>query len=178
MEVNRGSTKRTTKISLNQDDGEERIDEARFDEKDILSRLHRRNLGLIEREFPKEDGLSLNEFVSTLLQYLDYNKDDEMEKIEVTLNLIDLFKEIDVNGDETMEWEEFSNYIIELGLVKKDKTGIVSDIKSYFASETLLDKEKHENEIEKVHFFDFERMKYVFVLERNSSYFKVYDATI
>jgi len=177
MEVNRGSTKRTTKASLNgnQDDMEERNDEARFDEKDILSRLHRRNLGLIERKFPKEGGLSLDEFVSTLLQFLDYNKDDEIERMEVTLNLIDLFKEIDVNGDETMEWEEFSNYIIELGLVKKDKTGIVSDIKSYFASETLLDKEKHENEIEKVHFFDFERMKYVFVLERNSSYFKVYD---
>ncbi len=115
MEVNRGSTKRTTKISVNQDDVEERNDEAKFDEKDILSRLHRRNLGLIEREFPKEDGLSLEAFVSTLLRYLDYNKDDELEKIEVTLNLIDLFKEIDVNGDETMEWEEFSNYIIELG---------------------------------------------------------------
>lgn len=113
--MNRNSTKRTTKISLNQDDAEERNDEVRFDEKDILSRLHRRNLGLIEREFPKEDGLSLNDFVSTLLRYLDYNKDDELEKIEVTLNLIDLFKEIDVNGDETMEWEEFSNYIIELG---------------------------------------------------------------
>jgi hypothetical protein len=38
------------------------------------------------------------------------------------LGLIDLFKEIDVNGDETMEWDEFSNHIIELGLLKKDRT--------------------------------------------------------
>jgi len=178
MDSNR-NTKRTNKGNANtilEDLEEKGVEESKFDEKDILSRLHRRNLGLIERKFPKEGGLSLNEFVSTLLQYLDYNKEDEVEKIEVALDLIDLFKEIDVNGDETMEWEEFSNYIIELGLVKKDKTGIVSDIKSYFASETLLDREKHENEIEKVHFFDFEKMKYVFVLEKDSSYFKVYDA--
>ncbi len=118
MDSNR-PTKRGTKSNGNptlENPEEKNNEEVKFDEKDILSRLHRRNLGLIEKKFPKEDGLSLNEFVTTLLQYLDYNKEDEVEKIEVTLNLIDLFKEIDVNGDETMEWEEFSNYIIELGL--------------------------------------------------------------
>jgi len=118
MDSNR-NTKRTNKGNANtilEDLEEKGVEESKFDEKDILSRLHRRNLGLIERKFPKEGGLSLNEFVSTLLQYLDYNKEDEVEKIEVALDLIDLFKEIDVNGDETMEWEEFSNYIIELGM--------------------------------------------------------------
>ena len=117
MDSNR-NTKRTTKGNGNTflEDIEDKNADDKFEEKDILSRLHRRNLGLIEREFPKEDGLSLNEFVTTLLKYLDYDKEDEIEKIEITLNLIDLFKEIDVNGDETMEWEEFSNYIIELGI--------------------------------------------------------------
>jgi len=45
----------------------------------------------------------------------------EIEQIKVTINLIHLFEEIDVNGDENMEWDEFSNHIIELGLIKKDK---------------------------------------------------------
>ena len=121
MDSNRNTKRTNTKISQNVvpvEEIEEKIqDDGKYDEKDILSRLHRRNLGLIEKEFPKEDGLSLEEFVTTLLKYLDYNKEDEVEKIEVTLNLIDLFKEIDVNGDETMEWEEFSNYIIELGII-------------------------------------------------------------
>jgi hypothetical protein len=49
-----------------------------------------------------------------------------------------------------MEWNEFSNHIIELGLVRKDKT-FKNVIKSYYPSEILSDKEKHENEIEKVY---------------------------
>jgi hypothetical protein len=49
-----------------------------------------------------------------------------------------------------MEWNEFSNHIIELGLVRKDKT-FKNVIKSYYPSEILSDKDKHENEIEKVH---------------------------
>lgn len=123
MDSNR-NTKRGIKSSGNGylDELIDKDDDSKFDEKDILSRLHRKNLGLIEKEFPKEDGLSLTEFVSTLLRYLDYNREDEAEKIEVTLNLIDLFKEIDVNGDETMEWEEFSNYIIELGMLQPNLT--------------------------------------------------------
>lgn len=116
MESNR-NTKRSSKHNGTLLDvlEDKLLEDPKFEEKDILTRLHRRNLGLIEKEFPKEDGLSLEEFVTTLLKYLDYTKDDEVEKVEITLNLIDLFKEIDVNGDEQMEWEEFSNYIIELG---------------------------------------------------------------
>ena len=30
-------------------------------------------------------------------------------------NLIELFKQIDVNGDEQLEWEEFTGHIIEMG---------------------------------------------------------------
>ena len=55
--------------------------------------------------------------------------------------------EIDVNGDSTMEWEEFSNHIIELGLLKKDRT-YKNVIKSYYLSEAINDKEKHESDIE------------------------------
>lgn len=38
-----------------------------------------------------------------------------------------------MNGDEELEWEEFSNYIIELGMVQKDRT-FIDAIKSYLAS--------------------------------------------
>jgi len=47
--------------------------------------------------------------------------------------LIYIFKDIDVNGDGTLEWNEFSNHIIELGLVRKDKT-FKNVIKSYYPS--------------------------------------------
>ena len=80
-----------------------------------------------------------------MLEHLDYNKDSLDERKKITLALIDLFKEIDVNGDGifyfynvffllhkqlkyinnfqgTMEWEEFSNHIIELGLLRNDRS--------------------------------------------------------
>jgi hypothetical protein len=34
-----------------------------------------------------------------MLEHLDYNKDSLDERKKITLALIDLFKEIDVNGD-------------------------------------------------------------------------------
>lgn len=66
-----------------------------------------------------------------MLEHLDYNKDSKEEVKKITLALVDLFKEIDVNGDGTMEWEEFSNHIIELGLLRNDRS-FKNVIKSYF----------------------------------------------
>jgi hypothetical protein len=43
-----------------------------------------------------------------------------------------------------MEWEEFSSHIIELGLLRKDRT-FRNIIKNYYPSETIIDKQKHEN---------------------------------
>ena len=82
-----------------------------------------------------------------MLEHLDYEKTDSAKILEITLGLIDLFKEIDVNGDETMEWEEFSNHIIELGMLRKDRT-FQNVIKKYEPTETIHDREKHESEIE------------------------------
>lgn len=72
-----------------------------------------------------------------------------------------------------MEWEEFSNHIIELGLLRNDR-GFKNVIKSYFPSEALVDKVKHENGVEKVYFF--EELNQLLVLEKDSPRLKVYKA--
>ena len=46
-----------------------------------------------------------------MLHHLPETKD----KVGLVKNLIELFKQIDVNNDKTLEWEEFTNHIIELG---------------------------------------------------------------
>lgn len=105
--------------------------------------LHKKKMYLIERCFQeKEKGLTKEEFIKVMLEYLDYNKSNKDEHLSVTLALIELFKEIDVNGDGTMEWEEFSNHIIELGLQRNDR-GLKNLIKCYQQSEAMTDKEKH-----------------------------------
>jgi len=58
-----------------------------------------------------------------------------------------------------MEWEEFSNHIIELGLLRNDRS-FKNVIKSYFPSEVIVDKLKHDNVIE--HLYYFEKLKYLF----------------
>jgi hypothetical protein len=73
-----------------------------------------------------------------MLEHLDYNKDSKEDSRRITLALIDLFKEIDVNGDGSMEWEEFSNHIIELGLLRNDRS-FKNVIKTYEASENIRD---------------------------------------
>ena len=42
----------------------------------------------------------------------EYDKKDIAQTEKISLALIDLFKEIDVNGNATMKWEEFSYHII------------------------------------------------------------------
>jgi hypothetical protein len=37
------------------------------------------------------------------------------DKTKLVKELIELFRQIDVNDDQTLEWEEFTNHIIELG---------------------------------------------------------------
>lgn len=84
----------------------------------------------------------MDEFVACMLEHLDYDKKNKKLKHKITLALIDFFKEVDVNGDQTMEWEEFSNHIIELGLLRNDRS-FKNVIKNYFPSERILDREKH-----------------------------------
>ena len=37
------------------------------------------------------------------------------DKIGLVKNLIELFRQIDVNNDQSLEWDEFTGHIIELG---------------------------------------------------------------
>lgn len=74
-----------------------------------------------------------------MLEHLDYDKNDKKLKLQITLALVDFFKEVDVNGDQSMEWEEFSNHIIELGLLRNDRS-FKNVIKSYFASDKIVDR--------------------------------------
>ena len=70
-----------------------------------------------------------------------------------------------------MEWDEFSNYIIELGLLRKDRT-FRNIIKNYYPSENIIDRQKHENMIEQVYSFD----KFLITLEKDNNKYKVYNA--
>ncbi len=95
-----------------------------------------------------------------------------MKEIKITISLINLFEEIDVNGDENMEWDEFSNHIIELGLIKQDKD-ISGLVKNYYPNETIKDTVKHESVIEKLYFF--RKPNYIVCIEKDNPVIKIFD---
>ena len=62
----------------------------------------------------KEEGLNQREFIATLLERLDHTEEEEELLVA---DLVDLFAEIDINGDGTMDWDEFTKFCVESGLV-------------------------------------------------------------
>jgi Ca2+-binding EF-hand superfamily protein len=84
------------------------------DDEDIMSYLNYRKLEEIKKDFNKSDmdGLSLDQFLKVMLNHLGAEYSD---KTKLVKELIELFRQIDVNNYKKLEWEEFTNHIIELG---------------------------------------------------------------
>ena len=96
---------------------------------DIMSYINKDKLNLINDAFNKLGmGLTLDQFLQIMLHHADI--ESEKESINYVEKLIDAFKQIDVNGDETLEWDEFSNYIVETG-ISKQKSNFVNVIRNY-----------------------------------------------
>ena len=89
-------------------DSEEREDE----DNDIMSHLNYRKLQKIKEDFKKQDeSLSLQDFIKVMLHHLPETRD----RVGLVKNLIELFRQIDVNGDGQLDWNEFTGHIIEMG---------------------------------------------------------------
>ena len=146
------------------------------EENDIMNRLDYLKLETIYNDYKilgGDDGLNLKTFIAVMTQekHLGVKKESREAHINMVRNLIDLFRQIDVNNDKTLEWVEFTNHIIELGMVRKDKV-FIDAIKNYQPSE--IKDCKHDNEIEAM--FYFPKLKHLLVMERDSKRFKVYNS--
>lgn len=42
---------------------------------------------------------------------------DEESQVQLVKHLVELFEQIDVNGDGSLEWEEFTSFCIEAGMM-------------------------------------------------------------
>jgi hypothetical protein len=88
----------------------------------VMMRLPAERLPVLQALFAERPhGLSLHQFVSAMLLHLD--KDDtEDGKTALIADLIELFKQVDVNGDGHMDWDEFTAFVIEAGMVSGRST--------------------------------------------------------
>ena len=123
----------------------------REDENDIMNYLDYRKLEKIQSDYNliagNKDGLDIETFIAVMLHHLPRPSDE----VALVRNLMELFEEIDVNGDEALEWVEFTNHIIDLGMVKKDSAN-VDTIKDYKLSD--IKDVNHDTEIEHIFYME------------------------
>jgi len=139
-------------------------------ELDIMSLLDQGRLSQIKKDFKLFDNHAIpkQEFISIMMHHLP----EVSDKLRMVGGLCELFEQVDVNHDQVLEWDEFSNYIIEQGMMNNDRT-LIDAFKNYEPITDWRDESKHENDIEHMQYLP--RLKHLLVMERKSKSFKVYN---
>ena len=76
-----------------------------------MMRLSRDRLRRLHKVWEQsEDGLTLAAFAKLMILEVPSTK---AEKLEMLHGLIRLFKQVDIDGDQKMQWSEFVQYIID-----------------------------------------------------------------
>ena len=137
----------------------------------LMSYINKDKLNQINETFNRlGDNLSLEQFIQVMLHFSENKSEDE--DIDFVENLIETFNIIDVNGNGVILWDDFSNYIVESD-DNKSKNNIVNVIRNYHICNTARDKQKHENDINKIYYFDI--IKHLLVIENESKKILIYN---
>jgi WD40 repeat protein len=171
----------------------------------LMVHLSADRISSMEKEFSKRDGgVDLNDFVmimmSHLPEYLDGDLRPEMQDYggkpdwrhaslqseggvsrvderQLVLNLYELFREIDINGDGTLEWDELISFIVEKAMMFKERYR-VSELGDYHQRKIGGKSEgkqyRHNNCIEKLHYIP--RLHQCAVIEQHSPVVTLYNA--
>jgi hypothetical protein len=75
----------------------------------LLSKEKLKRLEALWEDYP--DGLNTSVFANIIMDSIDCSQADE--KYELLHGALKLFSEIDINGDQSMEWSEFMAYMID-----------------------------------------------------------------
>lgn len=85
----------------------------------LMMMLDKERLEALEEEFNEHpDGIELHNFIWLMKCAMTVSPE---EKADLVLGLYYLFQEIDINGDEHMEWSEFTQYIIDAVMGQQNK---------------------------------------------------------
>lgn len=87
---------------------------------DLFLQLESNQLHDLREIFDDHDGLSIEQFVWAMLELLPSGATHGRPVQELVFQLSDLFQQVDINGDGTMEWDEFTHFFISSGMTKNE----------------------------------------------------------
>jgi WD40 repeat protein len=143
---------------------------------DLLNLLKEDKLSQIENYFRKRpQGLKLEEFIYIIFKYFEFDYSEKKLKELLCMKLIELFKEIDINDDHSLEWSEFSNHIIQLSSVNRNNTER-DNILPFKPSESKIKvkfSKTADTNIEKMLYYP--KKSTLFLVEQNSPKFMIFN---
>ena len=94
-----------------------------------------KNVKTMRKIFAKhKNKLDLVQFVAAMKACLD-TKSLHMDEVELAVQMIELYKQIDINGDGVLEWSEFTSFIVGVGkTLNMSHDGIMKRSSSYVQS--------------------------------------------
>ena len=90
------------------------LDKYKYDQNKIMMLLDLKKINTLGEKFRQyEDGVEKIEFIRLIKKELGCNPNDLMDETNLVYGLYKFFCEIDFNGDGHMQWEEFTQFIID-----------------------------------------------------------------
>jgi WD40 repeat protein len=87
---------------------------------DVMGMLEYSGLDAMKREFmateARGEEMTIALFVQTMLRYIRASGASKAARAELISALCELFNDIDVNGNGSVDWEEFTNFCVESGM--------------------------------------------------------------
>ena len=160
------------------------LDPNRYNINSLMMLIDLKKINKIEEEFEKyPDGLDRLTFIKLMKKEININSSDPYDEIDLIYGLYKLFCEIDLSGDEIMQWSEFTQFMIDRVEGENDSAnpenheGIVEKemikYKRYMISDKVIDYNIHKNEVENAIFYN--KVDKLFVSEYNSKILKIYN---
>jgi hypothetical protein len=131
---------------------------------------------IIKKHFKEHLGsLNKTEFISILKNHLLSWQPKVTDRQKILVKLLDrLFSEIDLNDNESMEWAEFTNYIIHNSNSLDSAEGNSTVLRVYAKSKSKIMLEKKAN---KSYAFIIEKFNLLGLVEDDNCRMEFYDAT-
>ncbi|TMW63890.1 hypothetical protein Poli38472_014800 [Pythium oligandrum] len=146
---------------------------------DIMMMMDMEKVSSLRKEFQQKDrGLSVAEFIYVMVRFVQSSESTvensrlrNLSERQLIANLCELFAQIDINGDGSMEWEEFTSFIVDTGLtVKSHQPNAIQ----HYHHVPWEDASKHSTFIDHIYYFPGNDL--VGLIENCSSVLKLYNS--